>query len=278
MIMLTGNTVKIHDGASSAEFSTTGAYVKGITLEGSPILKTSGDGVDTHGGMAMLLPYANRVKSAKYAWNDREYFLPKNNGQHSIHGLTRGLEWNPAEEGGNSVAFSLRLDNDGYPVPLSMKVSYSISGRSFSVGISAHNGGKIPAPFMAGMHPYFLFSGNWSLASHRRLLRLNYEDGYFPDGSISPVTASSLSSRSELQFDNTFIQGESVSLDTGDHRIEVKTENMPFLVVYNGEYAEGKSVAVEPMSGAPDSYNNGIGLVVIEPGSEYRCSAVFTLR
>jgi len=40
---------------------------------------------------------------------------------------------------------------------------------------------------------------------------------------------------------------------------------MPFFVLYNGKYAEGKSIAIEPLTGAPDAFNNGIGLKIIDP-------------
>ena len=274
---MTQETLLIQRGSSRSEIDINGAYVKSIVLGGEEILKPSSDGIDTHGGMAMLLPYANRVRLARYVWNGKEYVLPKNNGKHSIHGLTREMQWNVAHRGSDSLTLSLKLDTECYPVPLFLKVTYTISDRAFSVSIEAHNEGDIPAPFMAGMHPYFKYDGEWKIECDRSLLRLNYEDSYFPDGSISPVDPVSLNSKSSLKYDNSFIAGDEVRLNAGKHKLNLHNRGMPFMVVYNGEYAEGKSVAVEPMSGAPDAFNNDIGLVAIKAKSSFTCSSVFEL-
>lgn len=265
------------NGRSKAEILEKGAYVKSLVLDGHNILKESEDGVQTHGGMAMLLPFANRVRNAKYLWEGNEYSLPQNNGRHSIHGLTRDLTWNLEKTSENKVSCSLVLSSPSYPTHVALKVTYEVSGTAFTVLIEAENNGKNPAPFMAGMHPYFNFNGSWSLESMQNLIRLNYESGYFPDGSMTPVKPKTLNSASGIAFDNTYLTNSIPTLFAGDRKIRIENTNMPYLVLYNGEFARGTSVAAEPMSAAPDSYNNGIGLVAIPPGEKFQCSASFRL-
>lgn len=274
---MSSDHIILQHGSSRAEIDTIGAYVRSVALDGAELLKQTHDSVDTHGGMALLIPYANRVKAAKYAWNDREYFLPKNNGKHSIHGLTRSLNWDHKDKKEDKVTMTVRLSEDAYPVPLRVETTYSITDVQFTVCIDAHNEGKISAPFMAGMHPYFLFDREWGIQSNHTFLRLNYEDSFFPDGSITPVEPASLNSSSSLTYDNSYIVGDSLSIWTGNRRVTLNTRSMPFFVVYNGEYAQGRSVAVEPMSGAPDAFNNGIGLITIPSGEHVRCTASFTV-
>lgn len=274
---MSDETVVLQFGNSRAEIERTGAYVRTVSLDGIQLLKPTRDGVDTHGGMALLIPYANRIKNAMYAWNDREYFLPKNNGSHSIHGLTRSLKWDDTRKAGNSVTMSVRLSSDGYPVPLELKISYTLTEKRFTVDVDAHNEGTISAPFMAGMHPYFMHGGQWKIDGERSLLRLNYEDSYFPDGSITPVNPFCINSASDISYDNCYFVGESIFLKTKSHGVLLETRNMPFFVIYNGEYAEGKSVAVEPMTGAPDAFNNNIGLATIPAGGHFSSSASFII-
>lgn len=267
----------IEDGESNAEISARGAYVKSLIMGGKEILKPSEDGEETHGGMAILLPYANRVRNARYLWEGKEYNLPKNNGEHSIHGITRELEWNLGKMRKNKGMCTLNLSSSSYPTDLFLKVIFEISRTAFKTSIEAENKGPRTAPFMAGMHPYFNFTDSWTIESLQNLLRLNYESGYFPDGSMTPVKPMTLSSTSGISFDNTYLTNSTPTLAGGDRKIRIETTNMPYLVLYNGKYAGKISVAAEPMSAAPDSYNNGLGLVSIPPGSSFRCSATFRL-
>lgn len=274
---LSGDSITISHGNSTAEIDTVGAYVKNITLNGKDILKTSSDGVDTHGGMALLLPFANRVKDATYMWEGSRYDLPRNNEPHSIHGLTRDREWNVTHKGSDSVTLSFKLETSGYPVPLYLKVTYYVSRTSFTVTIDAENEGDTSTPFLAGMHPYFKFDDEWALKGKRYLMKLNYRDQYFPDGTFTVKKPDSIGSGSRESYDNAFIFDGSVNFMSGDRKLRISTQEMPFLVIYNGKYSEGVSVALEPMSGAPDAFNNGIGLISIPPGSAFHCNATFEL-
>lgn len=275
---MTEETIEISSLSSSAIIRTRGAYVQSIILNGVDLLKESHDGKDTHGGMALLLPFANRIRNAEYKWNGQEYDLPKNNGEHSIHGLTRDVEWTIAHRGRNSVALWYKLDSSDYPVPLYIKVRFTISETGFTVQVEARNEGDIPAPFMAGMHPYFNTVDSWHLESPQTLLYLNYKDLYFPDGTFEACFPENIGSVDGASYDNTFISGNSINLVTGNRKVLIANEQMPYLVVYNGEYAEGKSVALEPMTAAPDSYNNHIGLITIKPGDSFKCMARFEIR
>ncbi len=263
---------------SRAEIDSRGAYVRNLALNGQEILMPSGDGKDTHGGMAVMLPFANRIRNGEYGWEGKKYHLPRNSGNNSIHGLTRDVEWNIAHRGKSTVSLTYSLISDGYPVPLFLKVIYHLTGSDFKVTFEARNEGKTLAPFMAGMHPYFNFSGPWSLESQRNLLMLNYKDRYFPDGTFESLKPDDVGSASGKTYDNTFIAGSPIVLKSKGQRIRITPDEMPYLVVYNGEYSRGKSVALEPMTGAPNSFNNRIGLIIIPPGESFSCGSKFQLE
>ncbi len=265
------------EGRSSVEIMEKGAYVKSLVLNGLEILMQSEDGVQTHGGMAIMLPYAGRVRNAMYVWEGKQYHLPKNNGEHSIHGLTRELNWVSEKQGENKGIFTINLSTSNYPTDLFLKLEFEIKSHSFSIHIEAENKGSANGPFMAGMHPYFNFKDSWAIESKQNLLRLNFESGYFPDGTVTAIKPRTLSSKGGLPFDNTYITNTTPVLFAGDRRIIMENTNMPYLVLYNGEFTRGKSIAAEPMTAAPDSFNNGIGLVSIPPGDKFRCSATFRL-
>jgi len=268
------STYRIYSGTSHLEFDDQGAHIRSAVLKGKNILMQSPDGHQTHGGAAVLIPFANRIRDATYVIDGTRYFLPRNNGQHSIHGLTRERTWNVTSIDDRSELY-LRLEDSGYPGILDCRIVMKISTSSFSVSMNFVNISSKDQPLSPGMHPYFLFNGSWRITEPSNLHMLEYRDSYFPTGRLLEFDRKLLSSESGRKFDNCFLMGNRVGIDLGDHRIRIDTENMPYFVVYNGEYSLNKSVAVEPMVGAPDAFNNGIGLKIMKPGESFSCRASF---
>ncbi|MEM0157037.1 MAG: aldose 1-epimerase [Thermoplasmataceae archaeon] len=267
---------EIAKGESKLTFDSIGAYVKSLSLSGTDILMSTPDGEQTHGGAALLIPYANRVRNATYYWNGRDYHLPKNNGDHSIHGLTRALNWDVQTEAQKAVLTTV-IRNDGYPDGISVRLDMMVDTNSFWIHMNFKNSGKTSAPLSPGMHPYFRFLDSWKIRAYQEIKMLEYVDNYFPDGNMVSIDPAILSSESGRVFDNCFTMGNRVRLMLGDHSVDIETQNMPYFVIYNGRYSAGKSVAVEPMVGAPDAFNNHIGLVTLAPMQQFSCSAKFEL-
>ena len=83
---------------SDALISQEGAYVTSLVLDGKPVLQGSLDHQKTHGGLSLLIPYADLVYGAKYEFEGVEYSLPRNAGYendlfNSIHGLINDKNW-----------------------------------------------------------------------------------------------------------------------------------------------------------------------------------------
>ncbi len=269
-------THRIHSGRSHLEFDDIGAYIRSVVLNGKSILMQSPDGHQTHGGAAIMIPFANRIRDATYSIDGTQYFLPRNNGQHSIHGLTRERKWTVTSIDDRGELY-LRLEDSGYPGVLDCSILMRISAGSFSVSMNFVNISGRKQPLSPGMHPYFLFDGSWSITDPSSVQMLEYHDSYFPTGRLLQFDSQLLSWNSGRQFDNCFFVGNSMTMDLGDHGMRIETVNMPYFVVYNGEYSLNRSVAVEPMVGAPDAFNNGIGLKVLMPGESFSCQASFHL-
>lgn len=257
---------------SKAEIKPEGAYMSSLLLDGKEIIKESKDGHQTHGGAAVLIPYAGRVRNARYVYEGTEYNLPKNNGENSIHGFLKNLKWDVRENEGTSVLLSCEFSDPGYPTSIRADVNYELEKNKLTVSTAILNTGGKTAPLLIGFHPYFRISGDWSIKHTSELEQLNFVDGYFPDGTSTPVDFNGLTRMNDMEFDSCFRGGGAVSLRSDSFTMRMERENMPYLVVYNGTYSEGKSVAIEPMTGAPDSFNNGIGRIDLHSSEEFRCS------
>jgi Galactose mutarotase and related enzymes len=234
------------------------------------------DGMPTHGGSAVLFPFANRIRNGKYEFQGRKFNLPTNKEGHAIHGLVLGREWNVERVSGFSATLSLELSNPSYPTVLEAQVTYTLRKRELHVSLSSHNKGEYDGPLVVGFHPYFNVGARWKLFHDQPVKRLN-TNSHFPDGTYVDFDFNSLQTPWNFSFDDCFLGGGLLTLTGEKFSISISRENMDFFQVYNGVHAKN-SVAVEPMTGAPDAYNNGIGLRVLPPGGDFHCGFELSLK
>lgn len=263
---------------STSEISNLGAHVNSITLAGKEILMKSQDQDSSHGGSAVLIPYAGRVRNASYVYEGVEYHLPENDGKNSIHGLLRNTEWNILEKETDRVKLNCVLTHEGYPSTISVDIIYKLADSGFSIRYLVRNVGERNAPLVIGSHPYFSFDRTWKIEHSETLEKLNFVDTYYPDGTFTKVDFNSEGDLSGRDFDNCYLGGGTIRLHSEERTVRIDRTNMPYLVIYNGIYSRGKSVAIEPMTGAPDAFNNHMGIVNIKPDDSFQCGFNVTLE
>lgn len=245
------------------------AYLEELFIAGKSIIRKSPDGHATHGGAAVLFPFGNRIRNAVYDYKGKEYRLPANDGNNSIHGLVRNMLFNYIS-GNNYVEFYTYFRNESYPGEAEINIRYEIHENEFKTIFTVKaRSGTIPVEI--GFHPYFTVSGKCSIDYRANALELQYEDQYFPDGKFVPVNLSKVDLRT-LKLDNAYKIDSDIYLRDEKHEILIRKENMPYTVIYNGKYAGNNAVAVEPMTGAPDVYHNRIGLIELKNGQKFQCS------
>lgn len=271
--MLSGETVyHLNNGLIQLSLDSVGAYIVESQVEGVPLIPKARDGRGTHGGASVLIPFANRIRDAKYTYNGIVYELPKNNEGNAIHGFARNRTFQVVSQRRDSIEFESTLKDPGYPFPLNIVIIYELKGRSLSTTVRAYNLGDEKCPLMVGFHPYYNISGKWAIATSTETEVLKYSDRYFPTGFKEPYNFNSIKDLSKMSFDNCFTGGGELTLESDLHTLKITRNGFDYFVVYNGEYSWGKSVAIEPMTGAPDCFNNRLGLIELESGEKYTCS------
>src|ERR1700733_7858905 len=105
----------IRCGSSEAKISPDGGYVARLSLDGEEVIKPSNDGSQTHGGIAVLIPYAGRIRSGRYTFEGRSYRLPVKADGHAIHGFAKDARWKLTTEKTGSVTLGSRLRSAEYP-------------------------------------------------------------------------------------------------------------------------------------------------------------------
>jgi aldose 1-epimerase len=252
--------IRLRDGESEVVIYERGAYLYSWSIRGRDVVLRGNIDMPTRGGMAILIPYANRVRGAEYVFNGVKYTLPVKwwppREDNAIHGLVLDKDFVVKESTISSVLLNYVLRHSGYPTVLDISVKYELSGNSLTTRFMIQNIGSSDAPLTVGAHPYFLVSGDWDIKAGGESYQCEAVDK-IPTGRLI---------RRELtrgDWDDCFIVDDPIQLKSSYSSITITRVNMRYLQVYTGVPG---AVAVEPMSGAPDAYHNGMGLVVIRPG------------
>ena len=244
---------------------------------------------------AKLSPFACRVKNSKYKFGEDIYQLSKYSLRgNAIHGLLFNVVYSVTEcssdEHGALVRLGYEYDNDseGYPFRYKCEVEYRLgSGNTLSVTTTVTNLDDQLMPVTDGWHPYFTLGdsiNDYQLEFQSKEM-LEFDEDVIPTGKFTPYQEfGSLKDFGPTLFDNCFSLNFAecqpmcvVRNPIRNIQLEIYPEkSYPYLQIYTPDHR--KSIAIENLSGAPDAFNNGIGLLVLSPGEAAVFSTKFIIR
>ena len=279
-----GEQVELAFGEQRAVVVGVGAGLRTYSVGARAVI----DGYDAdelcHAGRGQLLvPWPNRIEDGSYEFGGRTHQLPLNEParQNAIHGLVRWAHWSIADRAADRVVLEHVLyPQPGYPFALELRVEYSLSEDGLTVRTEATNIGSEAAPYGAGSHPY--------LAVEQEVvdgveLRVPAASVLIADERGLPVSSAAVADEGldfresrpvgPVRLDHCFTDVER----EGDGRAEVRLgtttlwadESYPYLMVFTGDPLPDvarRSLAVEPMTCAPNAFRSGEGLIRLEPG------------
>ncbi|MEL9991140.1 MAG: aldose 1-epimerase [Thermoproteus sp.] len=253
--------ITLRAGSSEAVLHARGAYLSALRRDGVDVILPGSPDRQTRGGMAILMPFANRVRGGVYEIDGVTYSLPRNTEGHAIHGLVMDKEWALERLDERSATFTLELSHPGYPSRLLCRASYRLSDGLLEVVLEATNLGPRRAPLVAGAHPYFVVEEPWTIKAKRPMRCVAV--GKIPTGELV-LHEFGVGG----DYDDCFLVVEDpIFLESPHSTIKLERRDMPYIQVYTGVAG---AVALEPMSGAPDAYHNGLGLKILAPGETAR--------
>jgi galactose mutarotase-like enzyme len=212
----------------------------------------------------VLFPIVGRLKNDSYHLNGIEYILPR-------HGFARNYEFDVIEKNENSVAFSLKNNEETikiFPFEFELQLKYVLENNKLTLTYSVFNNSKEKMPFNIGAHPAFSIPTNFedyslqfnkeeTLESHLlenelfngKTININSEKGKIP-------LTYSLFETDALVFKH--LESNEISvLKNNNPYIKVNFEGFPFLGIWTKQNAP--FICIEPWYGhADEESTNGI--------------------
>jgi aldose 1-epimerase len=238
-----------------------------------------------------LSPFPCRIRDGKYRYEGKTYTFSRLFGDGTaIHGLLYDkpfpvLEEATSEHAGTVVLeHSYRKEDPGYPFDYDCQVRYMLHTESMLEVVTAvTNVDQTIIPIADGWHPYFRLGGridDWRLQFHSEAL-VEFDRQLIPTGRLvqydifgagRPIGDTCLDNCFSLKPDLVSPACEIRNRISGLSVAFFPDASYPYLQVYTPP--DRTSIAIENLSGAPDCFNNKMGLTLLSPGH----SQIFTVR
>lgn len=295
-IPFSGEQWTIRRGGHEATVVQVGGGLRTYTVDGVDVLAGYGPGeMATSGRGQLLMPWPNRIRDGRYTFDgqDQQLSITEVPLHNASHGLARWAQWQLVRtqvgESGLTVRHRL-LPQPGWAGILDLVVDYSLDGQGLVVHTTATNLGPQRVPFGYGAHPYIAV-GDTSLADVELTVpaarEVLVDDQSIPT-STEPVRAGT-DFRQARRLGETRLDTAFTGLDRDeDGRWRVTVDGLAdrppvtlwgdesfgwtqvFTAKAEDDFTGGvRGIAVEPMSCPADAFNNGEGLVVLEPGQSW---------
>lgn len=239
---------------------------------------------------AKISPFVCRLQHGQYQFNGQPYTIQKHYlGPHALHGLLFDAVFTIKDTFSNDemaavdLQFQYQQSDPGYPFAFSMMIRWELRRRNHltvTTTVTHHN--DQPIPYADGWHPYFTLGGSINdytlqFDSDRQL---EFDATLIPTGKkIADTRFTEAHQLNTTHLDNAFelkFNGQCV-LSHGNLQLTIQPdESYPILQVYTPDHRQ--SIAIENLSGAPDNFNNGIGLLLLMPNRAYRFSTIYQLQ
>jgi aldose 1-epimerase len=266
-------------GTTKAQICLTqGARLCKLIFEDKHILASlHPDDYTLHYDAAVLFPFANRIKNGTYLFKDVVYQLPcnepaKNN---AIHGLVYNKTFTVKHKEMSTTHAAVTLVyedaglHQGFPFKYSMSLTYTLHDHGLGFAIEVVNNDHKAFPFTLGWHPYFRSK---NLADSH--IHFNSNTRYKTDEQKIIIYAIAFhekmpwSLKGQHLDDGFALQSDTIMLYTPAYALTIKS-SVPhyFLQLYTPPQAN--LIAIEPMTGIANSFNNKVGLQTLAPNAAY---------
>jgi aldose 1-epimerase len=230
---------------------------------------------------AKLSPFVCRIPGGKYHLDNKEYeFKQKFPDGSAIHGLLANKPFGMLSQSADdkmataSFRYHYKREDPGYPWDYVCEVRYTLhAGRVLQVETTLLNLDDEAIPLADGWHPYFTLGDtvdDYQLQFSSDTM-LEFNEKLIPTGNLlRNDTYQQPASLRGQSLDNCFLleiqEGTPCCvLHNPNNKLTLSlftNARYPYLQIYTPTHR--KSIAIENLSGAPDCFNNGMGVLLLE--------------
>lgn len=288
--------INTHTGEYVAILADCGCAINSLVLKKNDKLFDLIDGSETYEQLLLhglseykgsfLFPFPNRLKGGEYVFQNKTYNFDCNdcdNRPNALHGTLYDQKFNitrfEAFEDRAEVDFLFKTSGiySAYPFYYSVLVQYILhatDGLSINTVVTNHGNSTMPVGF--GWHPYFKTTGKIDdiLLHFPNCENIELDVLGIPTGTILPSKLFKFTdSVNTTNLDDCFrvitsTETSCISLIDSSNNVRVDiwqqngTDKYNFFQTYIPPHRN--SIAIEPMTCAPDSFNNGMGLIQLQ--------------
>lgn len=295
----------LRNSQSGNEFSVLpgcGALLTSCKIDGTELIdgyQNEAELIDLEFGKSLLLfPFPNRLDGGKYSFHGKNYQFPINDPgtENAIHGLGFKTPFVIGDIETNQTSAALTCNysytgiNQAFPFPFKISIRYEMTDNQFNTFLKIENTGSSPMPAGLGWHPYFTIYANIDEVSLQ-----------FPELEKIEIDRRMIPTGKRTKF-NGFLEPKSINRINLDTCFYIPENCQPFKatldspngkLIYSQETGSGKfnyvqfftpshrrSLAIEPMTCNINAFNNGEGLIVLQPGEHLggSCGFQFTKK
>jgi aldose 1-epimerase len=292
---MTVDEVDIAWGDYRAVVASRGAALRTFTFQGRDLVVPSGAGTVALGysGMTMA-PWPNRIVDGRYVFEGvtRQVEITEPERHHALHGFSPKLDFELVDKTETSVTWRAEVGpREGYPWSVVVTSVSVVAADGLTQTVTGWNRGPGRAPWGTGPHPYLVAGpgcvDEWTLSLPADRVLAVTDDRLIPTDlrpvSDEPERCDFREPRAigDLRIDNAFTALRRD--DRGLARVQVRAREVGVEMVFGDScdwvqiYASDDAatrigLGVEPMTCAPDAFNTGAGLVVLDEGDLHEAS------
>lgn len=256
-----------------------GASLQELTLNGIAIIQDLSplDYRDTYAS-SILFPVANRIKDGSYSFKGKEYQFEINQKEenNALHGLVYNKNFSIISKETNNDSATITLEyiekkkSIGFPYTFSIQLKYIFTNDNLNLIVSVKNTDSEAFPYTIGWHPYFvsedLQKSTLSFNSNQKLI---IGDRNITTG-IEEIKVEENFDIEDKQLDDCWIlNSNQVKFNTPKFQLIIDSSaKNNFLQAYTPPKLN--TIAIEPTTGVSDSFNNKIGLEILNPDELYK--------
>ncbi len=231
----------------------------------------------TNYASSILFPFVNRIKDGKYSFEDIDHCLDCNEGDknNALHGLVydKTFESVAHELTSSHASITLHYKHDGtcqgFPFKFDIQLTYSLTKETIGLSVKIINDDDKILPFTVGWHPYFLSKNlDESSIGFESDMQYLFDQQQIISGTTALEVEMPYALKGVKLDDGYPLQNNAVQFFTPEYRLNItSTSEENYLQLYTPNTPN--VIAIEPMTGAADSFNNKLGLQKLQPNDSY---------